>query len=106
MNLNDILVQIGFALKRFFHVEDVRGEPFIVDERRFIPVSQRFQIGGTGRGAGGGLVWNRPIAITEELGDGIYRHHHIHDETLRAVVSIALGALAFRLMLGLILKRR
>ena len=106
MNPNDISARMALTLKRLFRVEDVRGDPFVVDGRKLIPVSQRIQIGGAAQVAGGGFVWNRPIAVTEELGDGIYRHHHIHDETLRALVSIAVGALIFRLVLGLMLRRR
>ena len=106
MNLNDIWVQLEVALKRALRVEDVRGDPVIIDGRKLIPIAQRFRIGGVGQGGGGGFVWNRPIAVTEELGDGIYRHYHIHDETLRALVSIAVGALIFRLVIGSMLKRR
>jgi len=106
MNLNDILVQLAWALKRLVNIEDVRGEPFTINNRRFIPISQRFQIGGVGKGGGGGFVWNRPIAITEEIGQGIYQHHHIHDETLRALISIAVSLLIFRLVVGIMLKHR
>ena len=106
MNLKDILIELALTLKRLAHVEDVSGKPFIINNRKFIPISQRFRIGGVGQGGGGGFVWNRPIAITEEIGEGIYQHHHIHDETLRAVIGITIAALLFRMVIGLVLKRR
>ena len=106
MTMKDLLVQFVIALKRLIRMEDVRGEPITVQGRKLIPLAQRIHIGGTGTGGGGGFVWNRPIAITEEIEEGIYRHYHIRDETLRALLSIFISMLVFRIVLTLLFGRR
>jgi len=106
MTIKDILVRFVIALKRSIHMEDVRGEPITVQGRKLIPIAQRIHVGGVGTGSGGGFVWNRPIALTEEIGDGIYRHYHIRDETLRALLGIFMSMLVFRIMLTILFGRR
>ena len=106
MTIKDLLVQFVVALKRLIRMEDVRGEPITVQGRKLIPISQRIQIGSTGTGGAGGFVWNRPVAITEEIEEGIYRHYHIRDETLRALLSIFISMLVFRIILAIFFGRR
>jgi hypothetical protein len=106
MTAKDILVQMVIALKRLIRMEDVRGDPINVQGRQLIPLSQRIRIGGFGSGGGGGVVWNRPIAITEEIEEGIYRHYHIRDETLRALIGVFLSVLVFRFALTIMFGRR
>ena len=106
MTIKDLLVRFVIAFKRFIRTEDVRGEPITIQGRKLIPLAQRIQVGGVGTGGGKGFVWNRPIALTEEIGDGIYRHYHIHDETLRALFGIFMSVLVFRIMLSILFGRR
>ena len=106
MTIKDVLAQFVTALKRLLHMEDVRGEPITVQGRKLIPISQRIHIGGVGTGGAGGFVWNRPIAITEEIEEGIYRHYHIRDDTLRTLLSIFISILVFRIVLTLLFGRR
>jgi hypothetical protein len=106
MTVKDLLVRFVIALKRLVHTEDVRGEPITIQGRRLIPLSQRILVGGARSGGGKGFVWNRPIALTEEIGDGIYRHYHIHDETLRALLGIFMSVLVFRIILSILFGRR
>lgn len=106
MSVKDILIQFAIALKRLIRIEDVRGKPINVQGRKLIPISQRIRVAGLGAAGGGGVVWNRPIAITEEIEEGIYRHYHIHDETLRALIGVFLSVLAFRFVLTIMFGRR
>ena len=106
MTAKDALAQLLVFFGRFNHIEDVRGEPFIVEGRKLIPTSRNIHIGGAGAGGGGGFIWNRPIAITEEIGEGIYRHYAIRDETLRALIGILASVVIFRLVMAILLKHR
>jgi len=106
MSTKDVLAQFIVALRRLIHVERVRGEPFTVQGRTFIPVSQSFHVGGLGTNGGGGFVWNRPVAITEEIGEGIYRHYQIRDETLRMLGIILISVTMFRIVLSVLFRRK
>ncbi|GEM_PF-2375372 len=106
MTLQDTVAWLLAVLRRYIHIETVRGEPFIVAGRKLIPSSQVVRLGGARTGGGGGFIWNRPTAITEEIGEGIYRHYPVRDETLRAVLSILAAAVVFRLVLGAVARRK
>ena len=94
------------TVRHLVRIEKVRGQPFFVHGRQFVPVSRVIRIGAFGPGGGGGLVWNRPVALTEVIGEGIYRHYAIPDVTSRAIVRIALCALLVRFGLSLLFRRR
>ena len=106
MTLKEVLARVISLLSQYVQVEKVCGEPFIVAGRKLIPTSQTIRVGGVGKAGGLGFVWNRPTAVTEEIGDGIYRHYAIRDETLRAIIGIAVAALALRLVLGIVVRRK
>lgn len=106
MTLQDILAWLIALLRRYIHIETVRGQPFVVAGRKLIPSSQVVRVGGARTGGAGGFIWNRPTAITEEIGEGIYRHYPVHDETLRAVLTIFAAAVVFRLVLAVVGRRR
>jgi hypothetical protein len=106
MTVRLFLEQLITFLRRLVRFEIVRGEPFVVQGRRLIPVSRVLRIAGSGSSGGGGLVWNRPVALIEEIVEGIYQHHHIRDVTWQTIAVILLSAVAFRAMLTLLFRRR
>ncbi len=87
-----------------FRVKAVRGEPYIVDGRKLVPVVRIISFGkargtvGT-RWVGGwgrGFVWIRPLAVLEETPKG-ERRIPITDGTAAAVRSLLGMAVAITL---------
>jgi hypothetical protein len=106
MNLRELLVRLIAALRQVIRVERTRGQPIVIDGRRLLPVTRAVRIQWVGRQGGAGLVWNRPVAVVEELGDGIYRNYPIRDTTLQTVATILASAFALRVLLALLFPRR
>jgi len=106
MTLKDVVTRLIALLRRYIHVEDMRGDPLVIAGRKLIPSSRSVRIGSVRKAGGGGFIWNRPTAITEEIGEGIYRHYSVHDETLRTVIGILAGAVIFRLALAILVRRK
>jgi uncharacterized spore protein YtfJ len=101
-----LLVQVLATLRHIVRVEQVRGEVLVVDGRRLIPVTRVVRIRGFGRHGGWGFIRNRPVAVLEELGEGIYRNYRIPDVTWRTVAIIMISALVLRALLALLFPRR
>ncbi len=106
MSLRELLVRALALIRQYVHVERVRGEPIEVDGRRLRPVTRTVRIGWTGGQGGSALVWNRPVAMVEEIGEGIYRNHPIHDVTPQMIVAILMSALVLRALLAPFFRRR
>jgi hypothetical protein len=106
MNLQELLARLLALVQPIVHVERVRGEPILVEERRLTPITRAVRIGGIGRQGGGGLVWNHPIAVEEEIGDGIYRTYPIRDVTQYIIAAIFAAAILVRVLLALLSPRR
>jgi hypothetical protein len=101
-----LLGRVIETARHLVRIQRVRGQPFFIQGRQFVPVSQVIRIGGLGPAGGGGIVWNRPVTLTEVIGEGIYRHYAIPDVTRQAIVRIALCALLVRFGLSLLFRRR
>jgi hypothetical protein len=106
MNLRELLVRLIAALRQVIRVERTRGQPIVIDGRRLLPVTRAVRIQWVRRQGGAGLVWNRPVAVVEEIGDGIYRNYPIRDTTLQTVATILASAFALRVLLALLFPRR
>ena len=106
MTIQALLARVVSAIGRVVRVETAEGEPFIVQGKTLVPVSQAIHMGGVGPGGGGGFVWNRPVAVIEEIGPGIDRRYPIRDVTLRTICGILLAAVALRVLIGLLFGRR
>jgi len=106
MSRRDWLVRLLASLRRTVRVERTRGQPIVIDGRRLLPVTRAVRIQWAGRQGGAGLVWNRPVALLEEIGDGIYFIYPIRDETLRTVATILVSAVAVRMLLAVLFPRR
>jgi hypothetical protein len=106
MTLRDLLVDLLALGRQHIHVAQVRGEPVEVGGRRLAPVTRVVRVGRTGRQGGAGLVWNRPVAMVEEIGEGIYRNYPIRDATLQTVAAILASTVALRVLLALLFRRR
>lgn len=105
MTAGAILGRLIQTVRHTVRIAQVQGEPFSVGGRQFVPVSQSICIASYGRNGGGGLVWNRPVELTEVLDAGIYRHYPIRDVTLQALVALLCSVLLFRLALALLHRR-
>lgn len=106
MSLRELLVIALARIRQVVHVEQVRGKPIEVGGRRLLPVSRAVRIDWTGRQAGASWVWNRPVAIVEEIGEGIYRNYPIRDVTLQTIAAILASALVLRILLACLFRRR
>jgi uncharacterized spore protein YtfJ len=95
------------AANRLVRIETVRGEPYQVQGRRFIPVARVLSLGraratiGT-RGLGGlawGLAFVKPLAMIEETASGgRVRRVAVQDGTARALLGMYLAALGISLL--------
>jgi hypothetical protein len=106
MSLREWLARLLALLRRAVRIERTLGQPIVIDGRRLLPVNRAVRIQWAGRQGGAGLVWNRPAAMLEEIGDGIYFNYPIRDETLRTVATILVSAVALRVLLALLFPRR
>jgi hypothetical protein len=106
MSLRELLARALAWIRQIVQVEQVRGEPIEVGGRRLLPVTRAVHIGWAGRQAGSGWVWNRPVALVEEIGEGIYRNYPIRDMTLQTIGAILASALVLRVLLAWLFRRR
>lgn len=106
MNLREWLVRLIAALRQVIRVERNRGKPVVIAGRRLVPVTRAVRVRWAGREGGAGFVWNHPVAMVEEIGDGIYRNYPIRDTTLQTVATLLVSAVALRVLLALLFPRR
>jgi hypothetical protein len=106
MNLREWLVRLIAVLRQVIRVERNRGKPVVIDGRLLVPVTRAVRIQWADREGGAGFVWNHPVAMLEEIGDGIYRKYPIRDTTLQTAATLLASALAVRVLLALLFPRR
>ena len=106
MSLREWLVRLIVVLRQVIRVERNRGKPVVIGGHRLVPVTRAVRVQWAAREGGAGLVWNHPVAMLEEIGDGIYRSYPIRDTTLQTAATILTSALALRVLLAILFPRR
>lgn len=86
----------------FIHVETNAGQPFNTGKVKIIPFARsvRFEF----PGATGGFIWNRPVSLLVDKGDGSEQVLNIPDMTRRAQIALLGFGLVGGLFLSLLYK--
>lgn len=87
--------------QKMFDLQTRSGEPVTVDDVTITPESQALSL----RWPGGGLVWNRPVAILVER-DGETERMPILDVTLLAQIALLGLSLVFSIAILILSARR
>jgi len=56
MTLKDVVTRLIALLRRYIHVEDMRGDPLVIAGRKLVPSSRSVRIGSVRKAGGGGFI--------------------------------------------------
>ncbi len=88
----------------FLQVETKTGEPILAGEFTLIPFARSLRIHPPG--LPGGLIWNRPLAVAVQAGDGLERRLPVRDVTRQAQLALLGAGLAGSLLIWLAFRRK
>ena len=88
----------------FITVETGAGEPILAGGFTIIPLARSVRIHPPG--LPGGLIWNRPMAVTVQISDGQERVLRVPDLTRRAQLALLGAGLAGSLLIWLTFRRK
>lgn len=91
-------------LANLVQIETRTGEPIVSGDTKIIPMarSMRIRIPGWHNG----LVWNRPVAIVVQTGDGQEKVLPVRDVTRQAQVALLVSGLIVVLLGWLVTRRK
>ncbi len=85
-------------------IETRAGEPIVSGDTKIIPMARSLRI--RNPGWHNGLVWNRPVAIVVQTGDGQEQVLPVRDVTRQAQVALLVSSLIVVLLGWLVTRRK